>query len=221
MLDNDGGIGTNAKLVVTSSLAQKYYIASFSANSLGNPIGTYKLSVDEVNTAPIAQDDFSFANPGETIRINIGANDTDANDDLIITSALTAPTKGTVEYFDNTHFYDFVEYTPDFGASGTDSFTYQISDDRGGFDSATVTVTINPTEKTMGLSGQTVYRFLNTETGSHLFTTDENEANIILQTLPNFNLEGEVFKAADEINGDVSDVFRFFNTETSAFLYAI
>ena len=36
-----------------------------------------------------------------------------------------------------------------------------------------------------------LYRMLNTQTGSHLFTTDANEFNTIKNDLPHFQVEGD------------------------------
>jgi hypothetical protein len=50
---------------------------------------------------PVAEDDTATVNPGETVVINIGENDFDANGDELTTTGQTAPTKGTVTYTDN------------------------------------------------------------------------------------------------------------------------
>ena len=98
-----------------------------------------------------------------------------------------------------------------------------MSDGQGGFDTATVTVNIN-TNTTAALDvGESVYRFLNKQTGSHLYTNSEVEASAI-RTDPNlthFKLEGPSFTSADPAKGDVSGVFRFFNTVTGAHLFTI
>ncbi len=217
--DDDTGFGNNAQLLVFANETQDVFLGSFSVASNGAPTGTYKLSVSETNTAPIANADTGTVKAGQTVRITVGENDSDPDGDLLTTSGLTSPTKGTVSYHEYTHFYDFIEYTADVGTSGTDSFEYQVSDGKGGNASTTVTITIAGPEDEEIASGQNVFRFLNTQTGSHLYTTDENEANIIIETMPHFSLEGPAFKAADATIGDVSDVFRFFNTQTGVHFY--
>ena len=93
-----------------------------------------------------------------------------------------------------------------------------MSDGQGGFDTATVTVNI--LENTANsLSGKSVYRFLNSETGVHLYTTNEVEANDIRQNLPNYNYEYSAFRSADSTNGPVSDVMRYLNRETGAHIF--
>src|SRR5690606_13534356 len=67
------------------------------------------------------------------------ANDSDVENDVLSISAATDGTNGTV-----THDGTSVTYTPDADFNGSDSFTYTVSDGNGGFDTATVNVTVNP-----------------------------------------------------------------------------
>ncbi|MCC0177186.1 S8 family serine peptidase [Waterburya agarophytonicola K14] len=67
-----------------------------------------------------------------------------------------------------------------------------------------------------------VYRFLNQDTGVHLYTTSETERDIVRE-LDNFSFEGEVFSAysletGTSIEGAIP-IFRFFNTSTGAHFY--
>jgi hypothetical protein len=63
-----------------------------------------------------------------------------------------------------------------------------------------------------------VYRFLNQDTGVHLYTTSEVERESV-QTMDNFSFEGEAFFAYDnEVDGTIP-IYRFFNTLTGAHFY--
>ena len=63
-----------------------------------------------------------------------------------------------------------------------------------------------------------VYRFLNQDTGVHLYTTSEVERQSV-QTMDNFSFEGEAFFAYDnEVDGTIP-IYRFFNTLTGAHFY--
>ena len=63
-----------------------------------------------------------------------------------------------------------------------------------------------------------VYRFLNEDTGVHLYTTSENERNAV-EELDNFSFEGEAFSAYEtEVDGSIP-VYRFFNSITGAHFY--
>ena len=63
-----------------------------------------------------------------------------------------------------------------------------------------------------------VYRFLNQDTGVHLYTIDETEKDAV-EELANFSFEGEVFDAYDtEVDGSIP-IYRFFNSTTGAHFY--
>jgi hypothetical protein len=109
------------------------------------------------NTVPTAANDSPSTNEDAAIVINVKANDTDADGDtLTITkingtdvqvgnrvnlsngSFLTLNNDSTITYNPN-HKFDSLNNQQ----TGTETFTYTISDGRGGIASATVTVTIN------------------------------------------------------------------------------
>jgi hypothetical protein len=98
---------------------------------------SFTLTVRPVNDAPIAVADTKPATAGRTVRIAVLANDTDVDGDTLTLGSVTAPTKGTVRRVGNS-----IDYTPNRGASGTDTFDYQVSDGHGGSATGTVTVTI-------------------------------------------------------------------------------
>lgn len=63
-----------------------------------------------------------------------------------------------------------------------------------------------------------VYRFLNQDTGVHLYTTSEAEREVVEES-NNFSFEGEVFSAFDtQVEGTIP-IYRFFNADTGAHLY--
>jgi hypothetical protein len=91
-----------------------------------------------VNYPPVAVDD-NAATPQDTpVTINILSNDfdPDAGDTLTVNS-VTQGTHGSVTNNGNN-----VTYTPALNFTGTDSFTYTISDGNGGTDTAIVTITV-------------------------------------------------------------------------------
>lgn len=67
-----------------------------------------------------------------------------------------------------------------------------------------------------------VYRFLNQDTGVHLYTISEVEREVV-QEMDNFVFEGEAFYAYDtEIGSEIDSaipIFRFFNNSTGAHFY--
>jgi large repetitive protein len=87
---------------------------------------------DEINTAE--------GTPGDT---NVLANDTDPDGDLLTILSWTQATHGAVVCVAT----DCVYTRTDLGFSGTDSFTYTITDGNGGTDVGDVLVTVTPTNE--------------------------------------------------------------------------
>ncbi|MBC6420749.1 MAG: cadherin-like domain-containing protein [Hormoscilla sp. SP5CHS1] len=89
------------------------------------------------NVAPEAVDDEATVEVGATGTIDVLANDTDGNGDVLSVTGFSASSSqgGTITRDDNR-----LLYTP--GSSGTDSFEYSISDGNGGTDSAIVSLSL-------------------------------------------------------------------------------
>ncbi|NJD67632.1 MAG: hypothetical protein FIA90_02990 [candidate division NC10 bacterium] len=91
------------------------------------------------NRPPIAGDDTAVTDANASISIAVLGNDGDPDgDSLTITAVMQGSQGGTVTLNGVT-----VTYTSPTNWSGTDSFTYTISDGRGGTATASVTVTVN------------------------------------------------------------------------------
>lgn len=69
----------------------------------------------------------------------------------------------------------------------------------------------------------TVYRFLNTDTGVHFYTADEEERDFVLEELPNYRDEGASYQGVDSLTGarEPVPVYRFFNEDTGTHLYTV
>ncbi|MFK7943051.1 MAG: Ig-like domain-containing protein [Paracoccaceae bacterium] len=109
---------------------------------------TVTVTINGVNDAPIAEDDTAVVNQAGTVDIDVLANDTDQNaGDVLTVINFTQGSNGTVEIdpLDGSLIYTPDRQFPgnDEGLPGTDTFTYTISDGRGGQDTATVTVQVN------------------------------------------------------------------------------
>ena len=71
-----------------------------------------------------------------------------------------------------------------------------------------------------GMDGvSVVHRFLNQNTGVHLYTIDEIEKNYIVENLGNYSYEGEVFTAYDSQVEDTIPIYRFYNSAIDAHFY--
>ena len=66
-----------------------------------------------------------------------------------------------------------------------------------------------------------VYRFFRTDTQTQFYTTSEAERDVVLDTLPQYDLEGISFVGAPNIDPltGTSPVYRFFNSDTGIHLY--
>ena len=79
-------------------------------------------------------------------------------------------------------------------------------------------------ESLVEADGIPVYRFFRTDTQTQFYTTEEVERDSILETLPQYELEGISFigapngEAGDPLTG-TSPVYRFFNRDTGIHLY--
>jgi hypothetical protein len=92
------------------------------------------------NITPVAVDDSITVNENSTNNtIDVLVNDYDPNGDNLTIISLTQPLHGT-SFEDGSYVY----YTPIPGYSGSDDFTYTITDGQDGNATATVTVTVIP-----------------------------------------------------------------------------
>lgn len=65
-----------------------------------------------------------------------------------------------------------------------------------------------------------VFRFFNTDTGGYFYTISEGERDLVLDTLPQYELQGSSFDAFEAAaSEEVSSIFRFFNTDAGAHFY--
>jgi hypothetical protein len=94
----------------------------------------------EENTPPVATDDDLGVRPGRTTILPILDNDSDPDGDILTTRVVDGgPSVGEVQSIDNGRSLQIA--VPD-DASGAASFTYEVSDGRGGTDTATVALTV-------------------------------------------------------------------------------
>lgn len=114
----------------------------------GETAGSVTINVG-TNQFPIAGEDSATTAPGAAVTINVGANDSDPDGDALAIIIDRGPSNGTV-----TVETGQIVYTPNAGFTGTDTFTYIVTDGKGGTATATVTVTVvgNPAS-----SSHTIY----------------------------------------------------------------
>ncbi len=105
----------------------------------GQQSANVTIIVAPANAAPIAVSDSATANAGQTISIDVLANDSDPEGDAINLVSVTQPANGSAQVNG-----DQVSYTANAGFSGTDSFSYTIADAAGNQATAQVSVTVTP-----------------------------------------------------------------------------
>jgi hypothetical protein len=103
----------------------------------GTAVATVTVTVVAVNDLPIAQDDSATTHEDAPVIIAVLSNDRDPDGDALTVQAVTQPAHGVV-----SNGKTELLYTPDAGFSGTDTFSYTVSDGRGGADTAQVSVTV-------------------------------------------------------------------------------
>ncbi len=91
------------------------------------------------NNPPVAVDDAGTTHENRPVKVAILSNDTDADGDPLRVTSISAPEHGRLLATKRT---GIATYKPDGGFTGTDRFSYTIADGRGGFATATVTVTV-------------------------------------------------------------------------------
>lgn len=97
---------------------------------------------EPTNTAPAAQGDNASTQQDKAVTIDVLANDSDADGDTLSIASFNQGTNGSVTQVGNQ-----LIYTPSVGFSGTDSFTYVVSDGKAQT-TATVTLTVEKTSPT-------------------------------------------------------------------------
>ena len=108
-----------------------------SDNSGGSARATIFIAIATVNQPPVAQDDSVSVVAGETVTINVLANDSDPDGEAIRVTTVTA--NDGVATLEND---SVIRFTPDADFTGSTLLTYQIEDTRGGIDEAIVTINV-------------------------------------------------------------------------------
>src|SRR4029453_7337143 len=142
----------------------------------GQASATVNVTVNPVNDNPVAVNDSATTDEDNSVNIDVVANDTDVDG-----NALSLLSVGTAGHGSVAILIGMAQYTPAPNFSGSDSFSYVVSDGHGGQASATVNVTVNPVNDAPTANNQSVTTNSNTAvaitlTGSDLETAAANLA---------------------------------------------
>jgi hypothetical protein len=78
-----------------------------------------------------------------------------------------------------------------------------------------------PSFVTKALPTVPVFRFFNTRSGAHFYTSSAEERDLVSARLPQFVYEGVAFQVSDSPQAGLSPVYRFFNRRTGIHFYSI
>jgi hypothetical protein len=138
-----------------------YYVTDGAKDENGDIIydeGQVTINYQALNNAPVAvADTLTLEEDIDSIRVDVLANDTDADGDVLTIDSFTNPSDGTATLMGGALFY-----SPDENFSGTDSMTYTVVDSSGASATQTVTLTITGSND----APVTVTDVLNVEEGS-------------------------------------------------------
>jgi len=140
---------------------------------------------NSASATPFANDDTAVTSLNTAVIINVTANDTGLEDTPYITSVFSPPSQGSAV----VRSPNSIEYIPEAGFAGTDSFVYQIVDNDNDLATASVSidvtcpfcaantvVTVTWNKNPSNISGYKLYY------GTSALTTDTLD---LLQTIPN------------------------------------
>src|SRR5262249_47578790 len=111
-----------------------------SDGALDSNTAVVSLTVTPVNDPPVARSDNAVTAQNPPVAVNVLANDTDVDGDSLTVTAVSQGAHGTVTNNGN----GTLSYAPATNFTGTDTFTYTVSDGQGGSTTAQVNVTVNP-----------------------------------------------------------------------------
>ncbi|MFC1759129.1 Ig-like domain-containing protein, partial [Planctomycetota bacterium] len=138
--DTSYGIGDIAEFHVAPSYSEMVDEVSIHSRMLTDAEISRMASAREAgnNLLPIAVADVAMTDQGESVHIDVLANDSDPDGQALALVDAMPGINGTTRIVDN----EAIVYTPNPGFSGEDSFAYIVSDGHGGNARTTVNVTV-------------------------------------------------------------------------------
>ena len=157
------------------------------------------VTVAAVNDAPVAVDDTAASGLDVPVVIDVLSNDSDLEDDILSVTAVGAAVSGTAAANpDQT-----ISYTPDPGFIGSDSFTYTITDNNGGFDTAIVDVIVSSADITLSGDQSVVENTAGTVIGTLTVTAPGAGENYVFSVGDSrFEVVGAELKLKDGVRLD-------------------
>ncbi|MDZ7689486.1 MAG: PKD domain-containing protein [Halobacteriales archaeon] len=130
----------------TGTFSFDYTVQDDDGDTGNGSTATVTFKVTGVNDAPTANDDFASTDQDTSVTVDVVANDADVDDgqsQLDVTAITNGPSHGTAQITGTSN--DKIEFTPGSGATSDVQITYEVSDDNGDTDTATLSMTVNET----------------------------------------------------------------------------
>ena len=108
----------------------------------GTAEATVTVTVGQANNSPNPSDDSARTTAGAAVTIDVLANDSDPGGNTLSIQSVGDPMNGDTVVTNDSE----IRYTPADGFTGTDSFAYTVNDGNGGTDTASVDVTVEPSD---------------------------------------------------------------------------
>jgi gliding motility-associated-like protein len=105
---------------------------------------TVTITVNDIDDTPVANDDNPAVDEDGTLNSDVSSNDTGLEDTPVTFTLISDVSNGTL-VLNNDGTYS---YTPAAGFNGNDSFVYEVCDNNGDCNQATVNITVNPVDDT-------------------------------------------------------------------------
>jgi large repetitive protein len=159
------------------------------SDGLAEDSGLITITVTAVNDPPVASPD-ARSTPEDTARTmpNLIGNDTDVDGGPLTITAWTQGANGSVDCATGA-----CVYTPAPNFTGTDTFTYTVSDGRGGTSTTIVTMTVTPVNDAPVAVDDTA-------------TTDEDTSVVLLLLSNDTDVEGDPLTISAATNGTFGTV---------------
>ncbi len=157
---------------------------------------TATVTITVNNIAPLAVDDSGTIPNNITTAIFVTTNDSDPDGTVLEIINTSNPANGTI----NLPGGGEIEYTPNPGFVGVDTFTYTISDADGATSTATVTITVNDPNTAPIAVNDEFFTTMNRSTTINLLTNDSDPDGDVI-TLVSVDTDGTLGTVVD-INAD-------------------
>ena len=139
-------------------------------HSSQSEVATVSINVSAINDRPFAQNDFATMAENTSISLNVLANDSDIDGNIVTLNLISHPASGELILNpDNSLFY-----TPAFGFDGNISFSYQAIDELGASSELTlVNIAVTNTNTAPSINGAPALSILSG--GGYLFMPDAED----------------------------------------------